>query len=190
MTKKELRKHYLNKRKALSSAEYKNLNLKLFKQLFSSVDLSAVKVLHTFLPIEKNNEPDTWPIIDRIRKEYPKIKISIPRINDQTGELENFYFENKDQLKYNIWGIPEPKHGIPTEPSSIDMVFAPMLVFDRTGHRVGYGKGFYDRFFRQCSSNCKRIGICVFPPVDNIDDVSEYDERLDMIITPEESFKF
>jgi 5-formyltetrahydrofolate cyclo-ligase len=190
MTKKELRKYYLIKRKELSDKAYEELNQKLFTNFFSSVDLTGVSVLHTFLPIEKNREPDTWPIIDHIKKEYPKIKISIPRINDQTGELENFYFESKDQLKTNLWGIPEPKHGIPTEPSSIDVVFAPMLVFDRNGHRVGYGKGFYDRFFRQCSSTCKRIGICLFPPVDNIDDVSEYDEKLDVIITPEDTFTF
>jgi 5-formyltetrahydrofolate cyclo-ligase len=190
MTKQELRKLYLQKRTALTSAQLEDLNKKLLINFFSSVDLSGIKVLHTFLPIEKKNEPNTWLIIDRIKKDFPEIRISIPRVNNQTGLLENFYFENKEQLSKNIWGIVEPKQGIPTEPSDIDIVLIPLLAFDIHGHRVGYGKGFYDKFLKTCSSHSKRIGISLFAPVDKIDNVNDFDEKLDLVIAPEEIFQF
>jgi 5-formyltetrahydrofolate cyclo-ligase len=115
MTKQELRLLYLQKRQRLSEAEYVQLNFQIYQNFFSSIDLSFIKILHTFLPIATKKEVDTWPIIDRIRREYPHIRISIPKINNNTSELENFYFEGLHQLATNDWGIQEPKQGIPTE---------------------------------------------------------------------------
>ena len=93
MTKKELRKLYLTKRKAITEAEYHLLNHQLYSNFFASFDLSFLHVLHTFLPIHENREPDTWPIIDRIRREFPHIRIVIPRVNKDTDTLDHFYFE-------------------------------------------------------------------------------------------------
>src|SRR5688500_7530459 len=93
MTKQELRKIYIEKRQSLSEAEYGQLSFQLYQNFFSTIDLSFIKVLHVFLPVVSKKEPDTWLIIDRIRREFPHIRISIPRVNNQKGELENFYFE-------------------------------------------------------------------------------------------------
>ena len=190
MTKPEIRKLYLQKRSALSAAECIDLSQQICNHFFSAIDLSSTKVIHTFLPIEKNKEPNTWFIIDRITKEFPKIRISIPRINNQTGGLENFYFESHEQLKQNILGIPEPEQGVPTEPEHIDIVITPLLAFDASGHRVGYGKGFYDKFLQTCHDHCRRIGISFFPPVDSIDDINQHDQKLDFAITPEKTYLF
>src|SRR5688572_23026801 len=98
MTKGELRKIYLDKRLSLSEAEYLELNRQLCDHFFSSIDLSLIRVLHTFLPIEKTKEPDTWLIINRIMNEYPHVRISVPKINNQTSLMDNFYFEGINQL--------------------------------------------------------------------------------------------
>src|SRR5882762_10033654 len=104
MTKQELRPIYLDKRKKLTHAACVQFSLNLYNHFFSSFDLSFINTLHTYLPLEKNNEPDTWPIIDRIRREFPQVRISIPRVaGDNT--LENFYFEGLHQLQTNAWGI-------------------------------------------------------------------------------------
>jgi 5-formyltetrahydrofolate cyclo-ligase len=142
MTKDQIRKLYLQKRLALSEAEFQQLNHQLTEQFFASVDLSFVQVLHTFLPIEKQREVNTWLIIERIRREFPHIRIAIPRINNQTASIENFYFEGPHQLEKNTWGIMEPKQGIPVPSEKIDAVLVPLLGFDRSGNRVGYGRGF------------------------------------------------
>jgi len=190
MTKAELRKIYLDKRKKLGEGEIAHYNLQLYHQFFTSIDLSFVKVIHTYLPLEKNNEPDTWMIIDRLRREFPHIRIVVPRVNSKTLELENFYFEGPHQLANNEWGIPEPQQGVPAPSDKIDMVITPLLVFDENGNRVGYGKGFYDRFLKQCRKDCKKIGFSFFDPVEEILDVNEYDIKLDSCITPTEVYYF
>jgi 5-formyltetrahydrofolate cyclo-ligase len=184
MTKQELRKIYLEKRQALSEAEYDQLNFQLYQIFFSSIDLSFIKVLHIFLPIISKHEPNTWLIIDRIRREFPHIRISIPKVNNQKGELENFYFEGLHQLTTNAWGIQEPKQGIPTESGKIDFVLVPLLAFDSQGHRIGYGKGYYDKFLSTCSDTCTKCGISFFDPEEKITGIITTDIALDNCLTP------
>jgi 5-formyltetrahydrofolate cyclo-ligase len=137
MTKQEAREVFLQKRLALSEAEFQQLNFQLYNQFFAQLDLSFVKCLHIYLPIESKREPDTWPIIDRIQREFPHIRLSIPKV---VGDhLENIYFEGLHQLKENKWGILEPEQGVPTPAEKIDMVIVPLLAFDESGNRVGYG---------------------------------------------------
>ncbi|MCU0398827.1 MAG: 5-formyltetrahydrofolate cyclo-ligase, partial [Cyclobacteriaceae bacterium] len=114
MTKQELRRLYTQKRVDMTEAEYLQLNHTLCELFFANVDLSFVHVLHTFLPLAQKHEPDTWLIIERIRREFPQIRLSIPKVNREKDELENFYFEGLHQLETNAWGIQEPKQGIPT----------------------------------------------------------------------------
>lgn len=190
MKKAELRVSYQNKRSALSHTEYLQLNHHLCENFFAHIDLSFSKVVHTFIGIEKKKEPDTWPIIDRMKREFPQIRLSIPRVNDQTSELENFFFEGVHQLKVNTWGIPEPTQGIPTPSEQIDMVLMPLLCFDKKGHRVGYGKGFYDKFLAHVRPDCKRVGLSLFSPAETIDDINDLDVPLDFCVTPEETFQF
>ena len=190
MTKQELRKIYLQKRQALSEAEYGQLNFQLYQIFFSNVDLSFVKTIHTFLPIHTKKEPDTWLIIDRIKREYPHIRISIPRVNNGTNELENFYFEGLHQVATNDWGIEEPKQGIPTEPEKIDLVLVPLLAFDQQGYRVGYGKGYYDKFLPLLKPSAQTIGLSLFSPEKKIPEISDYDVALKQVITPMQVFTF
>ena len=190
MNKIELRARYLERRTSLSDAEYAQLNFQLLQTFFSDVDISFVNILHTFLPLKRNKEPDTWPIIDRIRKEFPHIRIAVPKIESTTATLESFIFEGLDQLRENKWGIPEPGDGVPIENTKIDMVLVPLLIFDHDGNRVGYGKGFYDRFLSTCRQDCKRVGISLFEPIEKIADTNSFDVPLQYCVTPEGVYRF
>ena len=182
MIKSELRKLYFQKRLSLKEQEYANFNYQITDQFFSNIDLSMINIIHTYLPIEKNKEPNTWLIIDKIKKEFPAVRISIPRVRNNT--LENFFFEGIHQLEKNAWGILEPKEGMPTDVKKIDMVIVPLLIFDENGNRVGYGKGFYDKFLSLCKPSCKKIGFSFFEATLNIDGISQHDIPLDSVITP------
>lgn len=188
MTKADARKEFIQKRKALSESNFQQLNLQVYHQFFAQLDLSFIKCLHIFLPIEGKREPDTWQIIDRIRREFPHIRITIPSVKDD--ELENIYLEGYHQLKKNKWGILEPEQGVPTPTEKIDMVLVPLLAFDKVGHRVGYGKGFYDKFLAECRIRCQRVGISLFQPIDMIEDVGEDDITLTHCLTPSGVLKF
>jgi 5-formyltetrahydrofolate cyclo-ligase len=190
MTKEELRKFYIQKRNALSDEQYLNLNDALRRVFFNSLDLSGINVLHCFLPIEKNKEPDTRSILNQIRERHANVSVSLPRVNGSTRLLESVFFESSTVLKNNSWGIPEPENGELIDPQKIDIVLVPMLIFDRRGHRVGYGKGFYDKFLATTRSDCQRVGICLFDPVDRIDDIMVFDEPMDQCITPAGSYTF
>ncbi|HMV07578.1 MAG TPA: 5-formyltetrahydrofolate cyclo-ligase [Cyclobacteriaceae bacterium] len=190
MTKQELRKIYTQKRAALSEAQYGQLNFQLYQNFFSTVDLSFVKVLHTFLPIIKKKEVDTWLILDRIRREFPHVRISIPKVNGETGVFDSFYFEGLHQLATNEWGIQEPKQGIPTEPDKIDIVLIPLLAYDKYGNRAGYGKGFYDKFLATCRPDCQKIGLSLFGAEEKISDANQLDIKMDVCITPSDVIRF
>ncbi|MBX2897216.1 MAG: 5-formyltetrahydrofolate cyclo-ligase [Cyclobacteriaceae bacterium] len=183
MNKAELRKIYLQKRNALSATESTQLSFQVYQQFFANINLSFIQVIHTFLPVASKYEPDTWLIIDRLRREFPYIRISIPKTDSRTNTLENFYFEGLHQLVTTAWGIQEPKQGIPTETKKIDLVLVPLLAFDKTGQRVGYGKGFYDRFLKQCRPDCKKVGLSFFEAEEDFE-YDPFDVPLDACITP------
>jgi 5-formyltetrahydrofolate cyclo-ligase len=190
MTKEELRKVYIQKRSTLSNSEYVALNNELCTVFFKNVDLAGIKILHSFLPIEQQKEPNTYQIIKQIMEHHGDLRIAIPRVNNMTQSLESILLDSTTILKNSSWGIPEPETGVVIDPVEIGMVLVPMLIFDRRGHRVGYGKGFYDKFLTLTNRHCKRVGICLFDPVDRIDNIMGYDERLDQCITPAGSYTF
>lgn len=181
MNKQEVRKVFLQKRQSLTEPEWQLLCNSIYNVFFAAVDLSFVKNLHIYLPIEGKKEADTWQIIDKIRREHPHVRLIIPKIDK--GHLSHFYFEGLHQVKTNTWGIPEPTQGVPAEPQVIDMVIVPLLAADKHGHRVGYGKGFYDRFLKECRPACKKIGLSLFDLIDRVDDVNEFDVKLDAVVS-------
>ncbi len=188
MTKAELRKSFIQKRLALSDADCLTSSRQICEQFISHFDLSFSKIIHLYLPIEKNKEPDTWLILDRVRREFPNISISIPKVKD--NQLQNFFFEGIHQLDKNSWGIPEPKQGIETPTEKIDLVIVPLLAYDLKGNRVGYGKGFYDKFLSQCTPACKKVGLSFFEPVSEIEEVDQYDIALTHCVTPHKVYSF
>ena len=190
MTKAELRKKYILQRNALTEADYFECNRRLCDSFFSHVNLTAVKVLHTFLPMEKKREPDTWLIIDRIRRDFQSIRISIPKVNLKSAELEHFYLESRHRVRHSEWGIPEPEGGVPTPIEKIDMVIVPLLAFDQSGHRIGFGKGYYDKFLIKCRKDARKVGLSFFPPELQIKGLESHDIALDCCITPYRMYNF
>lgn len=190
MTKAELRKEFLQKRLSMSEENFVFRSKQIADNFLSYVDFQALSVLHTFLPIIKTKEVDTWQIINNIRKQHPHIRISIPKINTETATVESFFLEGREQLKENMWGILEPTYGVPTPVSDLDIIIVPLLAADEEGHRVGYGRGFYDKLLKVCRPETVKIGLSFFPPVERIDDVNDNDQRLSSLITPERAFTF
>ncbi|HEX8060928.1 MAG TPA: 5-formyltetrahydrofolate cyclo-ligase [Cyclobacteriaceae bacterium] len=189
MTKAEARQYYLEQRKALSDAERDILNFKIYNRIFASGYLELKKTVHIFLSMERTEEPDTWQLIDKIRRELPHVRLVIPRIND-SGSLDHFYFEGLHQLKQNNFGILEPAQGIPATLTKLDFVFVPLAAFDVEGNRVGYGKGYYDRFLKECRPDCVKAGLSFFEPAETFSDVEAHDVPLNLCFTPTQVYTF
>ena len=146
MLKKEIRLNYSQNRKLLTQEEV-NSSSRAISDFLQQLSIWEYSYYHIFLPIIDNNEVNTQPIIDQLRSQNKKIVV--PKVQ-HSHSLAHLLLEADTSLKKNRWGIPEPEtgEGIPKE--LIDVVFIPMLAFDKLGHRVGYGKGFYDRFLDKC----------------------------------------
>ncbi|GHM99248.1 5-formyltetrahydrofolate cyclo-ligase [Cytophagales bacterium WSM2-2] len=188
MIKQEIRSKKLNQRLALSKNECDELSEKIGERFLSQVDLSSIRVLHIFLPIISRKEPDTRIIINGIKKDFPFIRISLPRV--EGDQMVNFYLGKETRLEKNKWGIEEPVSGIPTSTEEIDLVVVPLLAFDREGNRLGYGKGFYDKFLNQCRRDCQKIGLSYFGPEDELIPTDTHDVPLNAVITPMQVYKF
>jgi 5-formyltetrahydrofolate cyclo-ligase len=102
----------------------------------------------------------------------------------------HFLYDENTNLKQNKWGIIEPEGGIEINEHQIDVVFVPLLVFDKTGNRIGYGKGYYDKFLSKCKSDCIKIGLSLSPPLDLMTMMSPMDVPLDYCVSPVGVFKF
>lgn len=187
MTKDALRAAALEARKAMAPGEYLENSRRVTELFFATQDLSFIRVLHTFLPVTGRKEPDIWPLIERVRREFPHITIAIPKM---TGNLlEHYRFEGLHQLKENKFGIAEPAGGTTLLPETFDLVLVPLLVADRSGNRIGYGKGYYDRFLAGCRPECKTIGVSLAAPVESVP-AEAHDVPLSGLLTPSEVFNF
>jgi len=190
MTKSELRKIYLERRSSLSKAEIAGKSRQIADLFFENFDLSEIKTLHCFIPIIKFNEIDTSLIYKKVWMDFPSVKIVAPRVKYIAYEIENIVFGPKTELVENEWGIREPVSSESVEAGEIDLVLLPLLCFDKLGHRVGYGKGFYDRLLSICRPDCLKIGLGCFAPEVEIGDTRAHDIKLDRCITPEHIFDF
>ncbi len=148
---------------------------------FTSLSFAGIKTIHIFLPISEKKEPDTFLFIDWLRLNHPEIDIIVPRADFDTSLMTHVVYEGTESLVKNIFNILEPQSGT-LHTGDVDLVLIPMLAFDKRGYRVGYGKGFYDRFLQNIETN--KIGLCLFEPTADIDDVNEFDVKLDACITP------
>lgn len=189
MTKAELRIAYKQKRSQLAAAQVSSFNAGILQELFQ-FNWEDTGFLHTFLPATKLNEPDMWSFITDIRIHYPTLHIVVSRSEPKDYSMQHFLLEEHIVLIENAWGIVEPIAGEPIAETALDVVLVPLLIADKDGNRVGYGKGFYDRFLAKCRPDCKKIGISFFDPVEKIDDVDSLDVPLDILVTPRSTIRF
>lgn len=187
MTKAELRKKYLEKRKQISPGQVQKMSEEICNLVFTHFQLEG-RYVSLFLPIERQNEINTYGIWEKAVKFGAKV--AVPRSNFETTDMKHILFETEDQLQLSPWGIPEPKKGRVVAADHFEIVFVPLLAVDKKGNRVGYGKGFYDKFLKKCSPKCQFIGLHLFGLEEKIEDVFEGDIPLHGCITPEGLIRF
>lgn len=184
MTKAECRTIYKQKREALSIGELAEGSRAICK-LLTDMDWKAVTYLHTYIPMVHKKEPDVWTFVQYFKDMYLQKKVVVSRSNLQDCSMQHFLFSNDSQLEVNAWGILEPTGGETVSAKLLEVVLVPLLACDVKGNRVGYGKGFYDRFLSECHPDCRKIGVSFFEPMEElIDDVSSLDIPLDEVIFP------
>lgn len=194
LTKAALRRAALPRRQALTRAEVAARSERLSGQLFQHFPVAQWRWLHVFLPLARQNEPDTWPLIHRIWAANRPVRLAAPVVQPDGIFLKHYELTTGTPLLASRWGIPEPVADAATEvaPAQLSAVLVPLLACDRQGQRVGYGGGFYDRFLAQCQPGTLFIGLNILDeePVAAIADVLPTDVPLHACLMPGGVWKF
>lgn len=197
MTKAEIRKVYKEKRATLSTEEVNIASKKIADLLFSRIPIHRFSIIHSFLPIARNNEPDTFQVIETLKRDFP-VDIYIPKSLENETML-HVQLTARTVLKENKWGIKEPvdlSFGLSSEvffekfENQDILVLLPLLAFDKKGNRVGYGKGYYDKFLAHSDPKTLKVGLSIFEPEEEIDETDSFDQKMDYCITPSKIWQF
>ena len=185
LTKLALRKSFLKKRIALSDQEHEDKSFAIANNCLK-LPIWHLEYYHIYLPIKAKAEIDTTLILTLLQGKDKQV--ILPRIKG--SELEHILLTDITKLKINGLGIPEPEKGIKISPEQIDVIFLPLLAWDKSGNRLGYGKGFYDNFLSLCKKNTIKVGLSFFDPVEMIIDIRSEDIQMDFCVNPEGIKKF
>lgn len=187
MLKQTLRKKYKLLRNQLSQEQIDDLSINISNHLLQ-LPIWNSSFYHLFLSISERNEVNTNYILNILAGKDKNILIS--KSDFKTGLMANYLLTDNTRIKKNAWNIPEPVDGILIENNKIEVVFVPLLAFDKQGHRVGYGKGFYDKFLKSCNPKTLKIGLSFFEVDTKIEDITKSDIALNYCVTPNKIYAF
>ena len=172
-----LRLKMREKRRALTTDEVNIKSAKIQVALFSLDCFKSADTVCTFISAFK--EPDTVEIIKRLLGDGKKVVVPVTDTNNTTLILS--YIENMADLKKGAFGILEPTTVKPARESDIDAVLVPGLAFDKNGGRMGFGKGYYDRFLEK--TDAVKIALCYDFQLSDQIPTEPHDVPMDIIIT-------
>ncbi len=187
MTKEQLRKKYKKLRATLSETEREEASIAIANQSLQ-LDIWHYNYYHIFLPIEKHNEVNTAYLLSVLSGKDKNILV--PKSDFRDTSMKSILLLDNTKFIKTEYGITEPTEGIEIASDKIAVVFVPLLGYDLQGNRVGYGKGFYDRFLSSCKADVLKIGLSFFDPEENIKDKEDSDIALDYCITSKRIWKF
>jgi 5-formyltetrahydrofolate cyclo-ligase len=197
MKKAEIRKIYTEKRANLNSEDYTKLCQSVHDVLFSRIMMHRFSPIHIFLPIIEKKEVNTHLIIKTLQKDFAP-DIFVPKVKE--NELIHIHFTDEIPIKTSKWGVPEPEESKVNFTSETFfkkyteediLVLIPLLAFDKTGNRVGYGKGFYDDFLKYASANTNIMGLSLFDALaEPITDCIESDIQMNFCVSPGKVWTF
>ena len=183
-----LRKAYKQARLALTEAEFAGKSAEIYARLLPWLANQSARGIHVYMPIEKHREVNTKPILEAIWSN-PK-QLAITSISDFFQlSMQSFLIHPDTEFQKDAWGIPSPIGAEGVAEKAIDIVIIPLLAFDLQGYRLGYGKGFYDRFLKICRKDVLKVGISLFEPEDSLP-VDPHDVKMDFCFTPSQLFEF
>lgn len=180
-----LRKSFKKQRSLLDINQVQGLSKRIFENLLE-LNVWEKSFYHSYLSNEINNEVETDEIVNLLFMKNKRV--FVPKILGK--DLLNIEIDNNTNYSLNQLGIREPISSNQKDASLLEVIFVPLLIFDKLGHRVGYGGGYYDKFLGNIKDDVLKIGLSLFDPIDKIQDIEKHDVSLDYIITPKRVYDF
>lgn len=178
-----LRREMLERRRSMPAGEVQVRSLAVLRGLWASGLLLHRKTVAIYAAA--GGEVVTAPLFHQLRDEGARVVL--PRVRGRGPELDFYPVENWGALELSRFGIPEPKAEGPTAPpEEFDLVVVPGVAFDRSGGRVGYGMGCYDRVLARLRPEAPRVGIGYDYQLVPHTPQDEHDAPLSAVITESE----
>ena len=193
MKKFDIRVKALTERKSWTQQDFELKNVQLLNQIIEFINpLPRNLMLMSFHSMEHQREVMTSPIHALLINEPYYHQLIFPKVEKNTSQIIPYLTDKKSKFLASDWGILEPMEetSVRLNPTDIDVIFIPLLAVDTQGHRVGYGKGFYDRFLANTKPELIKIGLGLEEPIEPIEDLNPYDIALDFAITPKSAYRF
>lgn len=188
MDKESLRNTYKSLRKALTPEEVTILSKKITASFLIFLSQKPdIKYIHIFFSIRRFNEIDTFPLYHQLNKMGYNLYTS--EVNVSKDSLDTLHLAEVTGFEEDGWGIPKPIGAKLSKTSQIQLVLIPLLAFDENGNRLGYGKGYYDKFLASLDESVLKVGLSFLPPESRIP-ADEHDIGLDICITPHQIHHF
>lgn len=182
-----LRKQILSARKILVEGEWNRRNQRVQQLAADFILTNSFRGVHAFLPIARNREVDTWPVIRRLMEASVPVVISVTDFEKQ--EMHHYLYEKEIKFRLNRFHIPEPVNARTADLTVVDLILVPFLAADKKGNRIGYGKGYYDRLLATLPPDLTKVGLTVGSLFDYLPFAESHDIKLDYCITPYEIVK-
>lgn len=190
MNKDTIRKQYIAKRNGLSKEQIRQSSKAISETFIASEIWKTCRVIHIFISIPGKAEVDTSDLIDFFYTQHPEIKLCTSILAENNIDLLHTHITPETTYLPNKWNIPEPVERNAVNEETIDLILLPLVAFDTTGNRVGYGKGFYDRFLQKCKPHVIKAGLSLFEPAEELIEADDWDVPLDYSISPDKIFSF
>lgn len=175
MNKKELRAQIKAAKKNMTVQQIESLSHDLCQQFLATDEYKNAKTVYGYLPY--NQEVRTWALLEQALKDGKKV--AVPKVYDD--EMRFIYMDDLGAVFKGYAGIPEPIADEPIADDPTALVLMPGLAFDKEGHRIGYGGGFYDRFLED-EPNHPTVALCYhFQMMDHLD-TEEHDIPVDKVL--------
>lgn len=178
--KTELRSLARNLRAEISDEDWKKKSGSITDRFLKSDLYQSAENIHSYVSMNQRREVDTFGIIEHILLSDKTVSVPISNFKDLS--MRHIEISSLDDFKVNEWGIREPSRSdIEHEPEFFDLIIVPLLAADIKGNRLGYGKGFYDRFLKQ--TRAITVGLVFKSFIFNEIPVDENDQKLDYLLT-------
>jgi 5-formyltetrahydrofolate cyclo-ligase len=189
MIKNTVRKEFLQRRMTIQEEDLKERTA-LIASNFRKLVLPTINYVLSYNPLLHRREFDVSLCEDILKEQNLIMRVAWPKIHMDLLDMEAVLVEKDGLYIKNKFNILEPIGGVIIPPQQLDIIFVPLVAFDERGYRVGYGKGYYDRYLAQCRPETIRIGFSFFEAVDYIEDIDEFDVPLNFCITPHRIYEF
>jgi 5-formyltetrahydrofolate cyclo-ligase len=189
MIKKTVRKDYLQRRMDIPEEDLQQQTA-LMAFNFKKLSFPPVKLLLSYSPLPARREFDVSVCEDMLRIQNHSLQTAWPKIDELSNDMEACLVQKGGLYIKNRFNVLEPISGKEIPPEQIDIIFVPLVAFDNKGYRVGYGKGYYDRYLSRCRPDAIRVGFSFFEAVQGIEDINQFDVPLNFCITPYRNYEF